>query len=105
MKTRKRTPPARTPEARENQLIALAVDLVEKRLLEGTATSQETTHFLKLGSTRAKLEKEMLEKQKELLDAKTKAIQSEQRMEELYENVLKAFRKYSGGDSDDEEQY
>ena len=77
-------------------MIALAMDLVEKRLLEGTATSQETTHFLKLGSTKEKLEKDILEKQKELITAKTEAIQSGKRIEELYSNALDAMRTYSG---------
>lgn len=90
--------PALTPEARENQLIALATDLVEKRLREGTASSQETTHFLKLASTKARLEKEILEKQKELIDAKTENLKSTKRLEELYANALKAMRDYSGRD-------
>lgn len=88
--------PALTPEARENQLISLAVDLVEERLRNGTASSQETTHFLKLGSTKAKLEKRILEKQEELLDAKTESIRSARRMEEMYADAMKAFMSYSG---------
>lgn len=95
--------PALSPEARENQLISLAVDLVEQRLIDGTASSQETTHFLKLATTKARLEKEILEKQKELMTAKTEQIRSEQHKEELYEEVINALRKYNGqGDSDDE---
>lgn len=95
--------PALTVEARENQLISLAYDLVEKRLLEGTATSQETTHFLKMGSPRARIEKEILEKQKELISAKTEALQSAKRIEELYADAIAAMRKYSGhGDYDEE---
>ncbi len=94
--------PALTPEARENQLISLAVDLVEKRLREGTATSQETTHFLKLASTKARVEMEILEKQKELIEAKTESLQSAKRIEELYTNALDAMRNYSGqGEADD----
>ena len=94
--------PALSPEARENQLISLAVDLAEKQLLEGTASSQVITHYLKLGSTKEKLEKEILMKQKELIEAKTQSLQSAQRIEELYKNALDAMRKYSGqGDSDD----
>ena len=95
--------PALTPEARENQLISLAYDLVEERLRNGTATSQETTHFLKLGSTRGRIEKEILEKQKELTTAKTEALQSAKKVEELYTEAFKAFRKYSG--NDDGEDY
>ena len=41
--------PALSPEARENQLIDLAVNLAEQQLLDGTASSQVITHFLKLG--------------------------------------------------------
>ena len=59
--------PALTPEARENQLISLAVDLAEKQLQEGTASSQVITHYLKLGSTKERIEREILEKQKELI--------------------------------------
>lgn len=88
--------PALTPEARENQMIALAVDLAEKQLLEGTASSQVITHYLKLGSTKERIEKEILEKQKELITAKTEALQSQKRVEELYGNALEAFRVYSG---------
>ena len=94
--------PALTPEARENQLISLATDLVEKRLREGTASSQETTHFLKLASTKARLEKTILEKQAELITAKTESLQSQKRVEELYTEAMKAFRNYSGqGDGDE----
>lgn len=88
--------PALTPEARENQLISLAVDLAEKQLRDGTASSQIITHYLKLGSTKEKIEKEILEKQKELIEAKTQSLQSAKRIEELYENALDAMRRYSG---------
>lgn len=95
--------PALTPEARENQLIALAVDLAEKQLMEGTASSQVITHYLKLGSTKERIEKEILEKQKELIAAKTESLQSAKRIEELYSNAIKAMKKYSGqGESEDE---
>lgn len=88
--------PALTPEARENQLIALAVDLAEKQLIEGTASSQVICHYLKLGSTKEKIEKEILEKQKVLIDAKTESLQSSRRVEELYQNALNAMKNYSG---------
>lgn len=97
--------PAVTPEAREDQLISLAVDLAEKQLREGTASSQVITHYLKLGSTRERLEKEILEKQRELVTAKTENLQSAKRVEELYENALKAMRVYSGRGEEDEEVY
>lgn len=94
--------PALSPEARENQLISLAVDLAEQQLRDGTASSQVITHYLKLGSTKERIEKEILEKQKELIEAKTQSLQSAQRIEELYTNALDAMRKYSGqGGSDD----
>jgi hypothetical protein len=94
--------PALSPEARENQLVSLAVDLAEKQLRDGTASSQIITHYLKLGSTKEKIEKEILEKQKELIEAKTQSLQSAKRIEELYKNALDAMRNYSGqGDPDD----
>lgn len=94
--------PATNPEAREKQLIALAVDLVEQRLLDGTASSQETTHFLKLGSMKNRLEMEKLQEENRLLQAKTEAMQSAKRVEELYSEAISAMRRYSGnGDSDE----
>ena len=95
--TTKRIRPALTPEAR-----SLAIDLVEKRLIEGTASSQETTHFLKLASTKAHLEEQILEKQKDLIEAKTKSLQSTERIEELYKEAMSAFRRYSGSGESDE---
>ena len=96
--------PALDPEARENQLIALAINLAEKQLIEGTASSQVITHYLKLGSTKERIEKEILEKQKDLITAKTEAIQSAKRVEELYANALDAMRTYSGHKSDENEE-
>ena len=103
----RKMPPARTPEARENQMISLAIELAEKQLMEGTASSQVITHFLKLGSTKEKIEKEILVKQKDLITAKTEQIQSQKRIEELYGDALNAMRRYSGSqpvetDEDDE---
>ena len=92
----RRMKPALSPEARENQLISLAVDLAEQQLLDGTASSQVITHYLKLGSTKERLEKQIMEEQKKLLEAKTEAIQSAKRVEELYANALNAMRNYSG---------
>ena len=62
----------------------------------GTASAQELVHFLKAGSPTAKLERQILEKQRELLVAKTAAIESQKRVEELYANALSAMRSYSG---------
>jgi len=98
--------PATTPEAREQQMIALAVDLAEKQLLEGTASSQVITHFLKLATSKAELEKEKMRKENELLSAKTDALQSAKRVEELYANALAAMRTYngqSGGEEHDDD--
>lgn len=102
-KTKQNTPrtvkkgrPALTPEARENQLISLSIDLAEQQLLEGTASSQVITHFLKLGSTRERLEREKLEQENKMLKAKTEAIESAHRVEELYANALNAMREYRG---------
>lgn len=100
IKSERRIRPALSPEARENQLIALAVDLVEQRLLNGTASSQETTHFLKLGSTKNQLEMDKLREENRLLQAKTESLQSAKRVEELYAEAIKAMRKYSGNDDE-----
>ena len=100
----KKMRPATSPEARENQLISLAVDLAEKQLIEGTASSQVITHYLKLGSTKEKIEREILEKQKELIEAKTENLQSAKRIEELYTNAINAMKNYSGQSNDDDEE-
>ena len=92
----KKIRPALTPEARENQLISLAMDLVEQRILDGTASSQETTHFLKLASSKAKLEKQLLEAQAEMAKAKKEALDAQRRSEEDLKEVIRAFRDYSG---------
>lgn len=98
----KKIRPAISPEARENQLISLAIDLAEKQLIEGTASSQVITHYLKLGSTKEKLEKEILEKQKTLIEAKAENLKSSQRIEELYSKAIKAMKEYSGANDLDE---
>jgi len=96
MPSKPRRPPATTPEGREHQLVSLAVDLAEKQLAEGTASSQTISHYLKLGSTREKLEQERLAQENELLRAKIEAISSMRRVEELYETALNAMRSYAG---------
>lgn len=94
--------PALTPEARENQLTSLAMDLVEQRLRDGTASSQETTHFLKLASTKAKLELEKLKIENELTAAKIKSIHDAEDSKVLYEQAIKAIQNYAGkGDPDE----
>lgn len=90
-------PPAMSDEARENQLISLAMDLAEKQLREGTASSQVISILLKRGSPKEKLEQEILEKQKSLLEAKTKAIESAETSERLYAEAIAAMRMYGGG--------
>lgn len=95
--------PALTPEARENQLIYLATDLAEKQLREGTASSQVITHYLKLGSTKEKLEREKLAEENNLLRAKRENLQSQKNVEEKYIKAINAMKRYSGnGDIDDD---
>ena len=108
MKTRKASSgedvglrPALSPEARENQMISLAVDLVEKRLREGTASSAETTYYLRLSGSKARLEKEKLEEENKLLRAKTEALQAAKNTEEMYAEAIKAMGIYSGKDEED----
>lgn len=93
---KKSAPPASTPEGRENQLIALAIDEAEKQIRSGTASSQIITHFLKLASSKEKLEREKLELENELIKAKTEALQSQKNMEDLYSSAIKAMQTYTG---------
>ncbi len=91
-----RSKPATTPEARENQLISKAVRLAEQQLEDGTASAQVITHYLKLGSSRERLEQQRLAHENELLEAKREAIQAQKRIEELYVNAIEAMRAYGG---------
>lgn len=105
--TTKEIRPALTPEARESQLIYLATDLAEQQLRDGTASSQVITHYLKLGTMKERIEREILEKQKDLITAKTEALQSAKRMDEMYAEAIAAMRKYRGDEEeiDDPEDY
>ncbi len=96
--SRKPHRPATTPEGRENQLISLASDLAERQLISGTASSQVITHFLKLASTRERLEQERLQRENLLLSAKVEQIASSKKIEDLYETALNAMRQYAGRD-------
>lgn len=104
---RQRRQPAVTEQSRENQLVSLAIDLAEKQLEEGTASSQVVTHYLKLGSTREKLEQERLRRENLLLDSKVESMASAKKVEELYGEALDAMRRYAGRaiDKEDEVEY
>lgn len=93
--------PAQTPEARQNQMISAAVDLAERQLKEGTASSAVIVHYLKLATNKEKLEQEKLALEKELLVAKTEALQSAKQTEELYREAITAFKTYSGANNED----
>lgn len=100
--TRRKQRTATTDEGRESQLISMAQDLAERQLLEGTASSQVITHFLKIGSTRERIEQERLKREVELLEARVESLQSASRIEHLFEDAMKAFRGYSGQDDYDD---
>jgi len=103
-----RRKPATTPEGRENEMISLATDLAEQQMKEGSASSQVISHFLKLGSTRERLEQQRLEHENELTRVKIEQIESQKRVEELYMEALTAMRSYAGDlpspDENDEDQ-
>lgn len=96
-------PPATTLEGREDQLIAAAMDLVERRIHEGTASAQETVHFLRLGSVRNQLEQDKLRHENEVLKTRVKEMESRRSSEELYEKALSAMRGYQGLDEPEED--
>jgi len=88
--------PATTEEGREGQLVSSAIDLAERQIQDGTASSQVITHFLKLGSTRERLEQERLKNENALLRAKVESMESAKKVEELYSAALEAMRSYAG---------
>ena len=91
-----RRKPATTPESREDEMVSLAHDLAEQQIREGSASSQVITHFLKLGSTRERLEQQRLEHENELTRVKIEQVESQKRVEELYMQALQAMRNYAG---------
>ena len=95
-------PPALTPAGREARMIAYAMDLAEEQLRNGTASSQVITHFLKLGTETAKLERERLENENALLLARVEQIRSAKESGELYANAIEAMRRYSAHSSDED---
>ena len=98
---RSRRPPATTRKGRENELISLAVDLAEKKLRDGTAPAQVIAHYLKLGSTREKLEQERIAQENALMAKKVEQIDSQKRLEDLYVDAIAAMRNYGAGLSPD----
>lgn len=92
-----------TPDSVEKSLIGFAMELAAKQLMEGTASSQVITHFLKLGSSVNRDERELAGYQKDLMKAKTEAIKDQKTSKELYANAIKAMRVYQGGHVDDPE--
>lgn len=98
--------PAILPENRELQLISLAMDSAEKQLREGTASSQVITHFLKLGCSKAELEKEKLRYETKKMEAQIAQIQSIDENRKIAEEAIKAMRRYQGiGDVDEYDDY
>lgn len=100
--TSKKRSSARSVEGKENEMIGLAIDEAERRIREGTASSQIITHYLKLGTTRERLEKDILEEKRKLLRAQTESIESSKRIEKLYERAIKAMKTYSPNSEEDE---
>ena len=94
-----RAPRAKTVDGRENQLIAMAYDHAEEQFRNGTATSQLTTHFLKAGTAREELEREVLRNKNLLLEAQIQEIKSRESLEETYQEAIDAMRVYSGNGS------
>lgn len=99
----KRGIPAKSAQDRENQVISLAYDLAEKQIREGTASSQIIHHFLKLGTEKERLERDILRQQSKLIGAKTKSIESQENMDKMYADAIAAMKRYTGNGSIDED--
>jgi hypothetical protein len=98
-------PPATTLEGREDQLTAQAYDLVEKRIRDGTASAQETVHFLKVGSRVNQLQLQKLERENEVLRARLAESEARRSSEDIYAKALRAFKGYSGEEPIDPEEF
>lgn len=101
-KTTKKRPPAMTPEAKENEMISLAINLAEKKLRDGTAPTQVIVHYLKLATEREQMELDMLEKKTQLIGAQIESLETSKHIEELYSNAIEAMRLYSGNKISDD---
>lgn len=101
-----RRPPS-TDEERESLLISKAIDLAERQLEDGTASAQTINHFLKLGSSRERLEQERLKREIQLAEAKVRGLASQERVEELYSAAISAMKSYAGQEEeyDDYDEY
>lgn len=99
--------PGISPADHEEKMIGLAMNLVEQRLRDGTATSQETTFWLRLAAQREQdaINREMMEKQMALMEAKIQSLQASDRMEQLITDAMEAFKRYSGYSDDDDTDY
>jgi hypothetical protein len=65
------------------------------------------SHYLKLGSSRERLEQERLRLEGELLQAKADLMAEQKKVGEMYEQALLAMRSYTGQDEPepDEDNY
>lgn len=89
--------PGTSPESREQQLVRLAVDLAERQLTDGTASPSVINHYLKIGSTRESIERDILEKQAKFLEAKASSISKDREAEELAKEAIAAMKNYNSG--------
>lgn len=101
LKSTNRLRPSLTPEADENQLISLAIDAAKKMLLDGNAPTSVVLHYLKLATSRERLEREIMETKRELMEAQKKSLESQAKIESLYTEALKAMQRYSGNSEED----
>lgn len=96
-KSSRKSRPSLNPDSRENLLISLATDVAEEQLRNGTASAQVIVHYLKLGSAKARLEKELLREQVDLVKAKTEAYKASEHADEMYEKAINAMKSYGSG--------
>ncbi len=101
IKKSRKSIPAKTSEAREQQLVNLAMNLAEQKLRDGTASSQIICHFLDLATEKAKLEQEKIRADVKLRDAQVDSLESQKTSEELYGKVIQALKRYKGLSDDD----
>lgn len=108
-KVSKKSPPASSPRTRENQIVNLAYDEAERRIKDGTATSQLLTFFLKLGTMREQMELEKMRSDLRLSEAKIKQIDDQKDIKELYQKAIEAQKRYRGDlfseEEDEEDDY
>lgn len=78
------------------------MNLAEKKIRDGTAPASLIIQVIRWGTETERLKQENMRVRNQLDEAKRMAIESEQRLEELTQNAMRAFTLYTGEAPDED---